>query len=84
VKDDTLTRGGIAGAALIALCCLGFTLAPLLGLSAWLGWAGYVVLPVLIALAGIAVLGVLYLRRSSGADTACCDAEPSKPRGMQR
>lgn len=82
MKDDTLIKTGIVGVAIMPLCCLALTLAPLLGLSVWLGWAGYVLLPV--ALVAIATVGVFYLRRRNGADTACCEAETSEPHGMQR
>jgi hypothetical protein len=72
---------------MIALCCVGPALVPLLGalsLSAWLSWAGYVIMPALVAIVAIAAVGVFYLRRRSGADTVSCDAEPSRPQGIQR
>lgn len=84
MKDDTLIKTGIVGAAIMPLCCVALTLAPLLGLSAWLSWAGYVLLPALASIVAIAAVGVFYLRRRSGADTASCDAEPSRPQGIQR
>ena len=82
-----MIKSSIGGAALIALCCLGPALVPLLGalgLSAWLSWDGYVLLPALVALVAIAAARIFYLRRRSTTDTACSDAEPSKPQGMQR
>jgi len=84
MKDDTLIKTSIVGAAIIPLCCRALTLSPMLGLSAWLGWAGYVLLPALVALVAIAAAGILYLPGRSGAGTTCCDAETSRPHGMQR
>jgi hypothetical protein len=84
MKDDTLIKTSIAGVALIPLCCLALTMAPLLGLSVWLGWAGYLLLPALAAPVAIAAAGIFYLRGRSGAHSACCESETSKPHGMQR
>ena len=65
MRDRTLLRAGIIGSVVAALCCGTPVLAVVLGalgLSAWLAWADYVILPVLaafLALAGYA----LYRRR---------------------
>jgi mercuric ion transport protein len=65
MKDRTLLRGGIIGSAVAAICCGTPVLAVLLGalgLSAWLAWADYVILPGLIAF--IALTGYALYRRS--------------------
>lgn len=63
---DRLLATGILGTAVSALCC--FT--PLLvialsaaGLSAWLGWADYVLLPVLALSLAMTVFALLRRRR---------------------
>jgi mercuric ion transport protein len=58
---------GLAGALVAAICCATPALAILLGalgLSAWLAWSDYVVLPALLVFAGLAVYGLsLHQRR---------------------
>jgi mercuric ion transport protein len=57
VKDRTLLRTGIVGSVVAALCCGTPVLAVLLGalgLSAWLAWADYVILPALIVFPALA------------------------------
>jgi mercuric ion transport protein len=52
MNDHTLLRTGIIGSVIAAACCGTPVLALLLGalgVSAWLAWADYVVLPALIA-----------------------------------
>ena len=50
MKDRTLVRAGVVGAVVAAICCftpvlvIGLGVA---GLSAWLGWLDYVLLPAL-------------------------------------
>jgi mercuric ion transport protein len=64
MKDQTLLRGGIIGSAVAAICCGTPVLAVLLGvlgLSAWLAWADYVILPGLVAF--IALTGYALYRR---------------------
>jgi len=73
--ENKLLIFGLGGATLAALCCFTPLLVVLLGalgLSAWLGWLDYVLLPAL----GLFVLITLYalyrrLRRPAAAD-ACC------------
>lgn len=57
MKDATILKTGIAGAVIAALCCFTPILVILLGavgLSAWLGWLDYVLLPALAIFLGIA------------------------------
>lgn len=73
--ENKLLIFGLGGATLAALCCFTPLLVVLLGalgLSAWLGWLDYVLLPAL----GLFVLITLYalyrrLHHPAAAD-ACC------------
>ena len=61
--ENALLGLGLAGTAVAAICCFTPALVVLLGavgLSAWLGWLDYVLLP---ALAGFALLTVYALYR---------------------
>ena len=65
MNDQSLLRTGIIGAAITAICC--FTPALVIGLgaaglSAWLGWLDYVLLPALAVF--LAVTGYAMVRRS--------------------
>jgi mercuric ion transport protein len=56
MKDTTLLRTGIIGSVIAALCCATPILVILLGavgLSAFVGWLDYVVLPALAVFLGI-------------------------------
>lgn len=68
MHDRTLLRTGIFGSVVAALCCGTSVLAIVLGalgLSAWLAWTDYVVLPALIAF--LALTGyALYRMRLHG------------------
>ena len=65
MTDRRLLCAGVAGTALAALCCFTPALAVLLGalgLSAWLAWADFVLLPALLGC--VALIGyALYARR---------------------
>lgn len=65
MKDKGLLRTGIAGTVVMGLCCFTPLLVVALGalgLSAWLGWADYVLLP---ALGGfLALTGYALVRRA--------------------
>ena len=65
MNDRTLLRTGIVGSVVAAICCFTPALVLLLGavgLSAWLGWLDYVLLPALAVFLGLAVLAVYRLR----------------------
>ena len=65
MKDATILKTGIAGSVIAAICCFTPVLVIALGvvgLSAWLGWIDYVLLPALALFLGITAYG-LYLRR---------------------
>jgi len=67
MKDATLVKTGIIGSVIAALCCftpilvIGFGA---VGLSAWLGWLDYVLLPVLGLFLGLTAW-VLWRRHKS-------------------
>ena len=81
MKDATIIKTGVAGSVIAALCCFTPILVLLLGavgLSAWLGWLDYVLLPALAIFLGITGYGLW--RRQQAA--ACCsaDAQPTNER----
>ncbi|PIR09978.1 MAG: hypothetical protein COV51_01155 [Gallionellaceae bacterium CG11_big_fil_rev_8_21_14_0_20_60_62] len=58
MNNRTLLKTGIAGTVIAALCCFTPVLAILLGvvgLSAWLGWLDYVLIPALLVFVGITI-----------------------------
>ena len=66
MKDRSLLGTGIIGTAIAAVCCFTPALVVLLGalgLSAWLGWLDYVLLPALALFAGLTVYAVIRMRR---------------------
>jgi mercuric ion transport protein len=68
MQEKTLLRTGLVGSAVAALCCFTPILVILLGtagLSAWLGWLDYVLLPALAGFLGITAYAVVR-RRSAG------------------
>jgi mercuric ion transport protein len=84
VTRGTLIGVGTAGSLVAAICCATPALAILLsalGLSAWLAWSDYVVLPALLAFLGIAAYGLL---RRHASDTACPDPATSRNAGPER
>jgi len=68
VKNATILKTGIVGAIVAALCRFTPVLIVLLsalGLSAWLGWLDYVLLPALAAFVGMIAYGLWRNRRAS-------------------
>ena len=56
MASKTLLRTGIIGSIVAAVCCFTPVLVLLLGvvgLSAWVGWLDYILLPILIVFLGI-------------------------------
>ncbi|EKF07934.1 MAG: mercury resistance system transport protein MerF [Thalassospira sp.] len=65
MKNRTLLKTGIIGSAIAAICCFTPALVLLLGaigLSAWLAWLDYVLLPALVIFLGITAFALF--RRS--------------------
>ena len=78
MDNRTLLRTGIAGSVVAALCCATPILVILfgvLGLSAWVGWLDYVLIPALVVFVGITI----YALRCRRDEAACC-AVPGQPR----
>lgn len=74
MKDATILKTGITGSAIAAICC--FTPALVIafgavGLSAWLGWADYVLLPALAIFLGLTGYGLWRRQRAP----RCCPSE---------
>jgi mercuric ion transport protein len=80
MKDTTILKTGVTGSVIAAICCatpiLGLALGAL-GLSAWLGWADYVLIPALVLFLAIAAHG--FWRRQRAA--ACCASETQSNKG---
>jgi len=58
MNNRTLLKTGIIGTVIAALCCFTPVLMVLLGvvgLSAWLGWLDYVLMPALLVFVGITI-----------------------------
>ena len=71
MNNQTLLKTGVAGTVVAALCCATPILVILfgvVGLSAWVGWLDYVLIPVLVAFIAITIYA-LHRRRVAA---ACC------------
>ena len=69
MNDKSLMRTGVFGSAIMAICCFTPALVILLGvvgLSAWLAWLDFVLLPALAICLGI--LGYALIRRMKKRD----------------
>ena len=68
MNDRTLLRTGIIGTLIVAVCCFTPVLIVLLGvvgLSAWLGWLDYVLLPALGLFLAMTAYAILQRRRKT-------------------
>jgi mercuric ion transport protein len=71
MNTRTLLNTGIAGTVVAALCCATPVLVVLLGavgLSAWVGWLDYALIPALVVFLGITI----YALRRRRVEAACC------------
>lgn len=71
MDNRTLLKTGVAGTVVAALCCATPILVILfgvLGLSAWVGWLDYVLIPALVVFIAITIYA-LHRRRVAA---ACC------------
>jgi mercuric ion transport protein len=71
VDNRTLLRTGLVGTGVTALCCFTPVLVVLLGavgLSAWVGWLDYALIPALAVFLGITI----YALKRRRAEAACC------------
>lgn len=79
MKDTTILKTGIVGSAIAAICCATPILVMALGafgLSTWLGWADYVLIPALVLCLAITAYGLWRRQRAA----ACCrpQTQPNK------
>lgn len=86
MDNRTLLRTGVAGTVVAALCCATPALVILLGavgLSAWVGWLDYALMPALVVFLGITI----YALRRRRVEAACCTVpgheEANTPGGRQ-
>lgn len=66
MKGSTLLTTGIIGSAIAAICCFTPALVVVLGaigLSAWLAWLDFVLLPALVLFFGVAAYGLIVWQR---------------------
>jgi len=71
MKESSILKTGVIGSIVAAICCFTPALVFLLGavgLSAWLGWIDYVLLPALALFLGMTAYG-LWRRRVSNKET---------------
>lgn len=74
MKDGTLIKTGVIGTIIAAICCFTPVLViglGVVGLSAWLDWLDYVLLPALAAFVGMTAYGLWRRQRVA----ACCDID---------
>lgn len=67
MKDTTILKAGIIGSAVAAICCATPILVIALGafgLSAWLGWVDYVLIPALVFCLAFAAYGFWHRGRA--------------------
>jgi mercuric ion transport protein len=84
VTRATLIGVGAAGSLVAATCCATPALAVLLGalgLSAWLAWSDYLLLPALLAFLAVAAYGLM---RRQGSGVACRDTAATRNEGIER
>lgn len=78
MQDATILKTGIVGSVIAAICCATPVLVIALGaigLSAWLGWIDYVLLPALAVFVGLTAYGLWRRQRAA----ACCVDETKTP-----
>lgn len=77
MDNQTLLKTGVAGSVVAALCCATPILVILfgvLGLSAWVRWLDYDLIPALVVVIGITI----YALRRRRIEAACCSV-PGQP-----
>lgn len=74
MKTRTLLRTGVTGSVVAAVCCATPVLVILLGavgLSAWVGWLDYVLIPALVGFVGLTI----YAWRRQRMEGVYCEPE---------
>lgn len=85
MDNRTLLRTGIAGSVVAVLCCATPILVILfgvLGLSAWVGWLDYVLIPAFVVFIGITIYALR--RRREGAARCPAAGQPQGKNGQMR
>lgn len=80
MKDTTILKTGIIGSVIAAVCCATPILVialGALGLSAWVGWVDYVLIPALVLFLAITAYGLWRRQRAA----ACCTSETQSNKG---
>ena len=73
MDNRTLLKTGVAGSVIAAVCCFTpvlWILLGVLGLSAWVGWLDYVLLPALAVFVGITIYALWRWRTAAACRTA--------------
>jgi mercuric ion transport protein len=84
MKDATILKTGIIGSAIAAICCATPILVIALGaigLSAWLGWIDYILIPTLALFLAITVYGLWRRHRTAVCRTS--ETQSSKVRSSK-
>lgn len=87
METRTLLRTGIAGSVVTAICCATPVLVILLGavgLSAWVGWLDYVLIPVLLGFVGLTLYTWRRLRTECDICEPPTEPGPDWPRGPSK
>jgi mercuric ion transport protein len=77
MTDKGLLCTGATGSVVAAICCFTPALVLLLGavgLSAWLAWLDYVLLPALVLFLGITVYALIRIQRAKAGQTRPTEA----------
>jgi len=80
MKDTTILKTGIIGSVIAAVCCATPILVialGALGLSAWLGWVDYVLIPALVLFLAVTAYGLWRRQRAA----ACSASESQSNKG---
>ncbi|WP_454654726.1 mercury resistance system transport protein MerF [Bosea beijingensis] len=78
MNHRVLTKTGLAGGIVAAVCCTTPVLAialGALGLSAWAAKADYVLIPLFLASLGLVGIGLYRRKRSSSPTARCCEPD---------
>ena len=76
MNDKSMLKTGVIGSIVAALCCFTPVLVVLLGavgMSAWLGWLDYVLLPALAFFLGLTAYA--FFRNRSRKSSECCPSD---------
>lgn len=78
VTNRVLLQTGITGSAVVAVCCFTPVLVILLGavgLSAWVGWLDYVLIPALLGFVALALYAGWRMRRACASCETASEAQ---------